>query len=165
MRPSPAIISAVMPVVPKAPHNAVDLSPRARSWRLGVSALVLVLLGVGSFWGSDDDFPFGPMKMYATSTKPTGRVSVTFVYGTTADGDDVKISPGALGMRGAELEGQLPRIIEHPDLLGALARTYRERYPERPELVHFRVQRNYQKLDDGRVVRSYSTVVAEWEVR
>jgi hypothetical protein len=152
-----------MPVLPKAPHGTSDLPSGSRSWRLGVSTLVLVLLAVGSFWGTDDDFPFGPMKMFATSTRPGGRVSVTFVYGTTADGADVKISPDALGMRGAELEGQLPRLIEHPNLLGALARTYHERFPDRPELVRFRIQRNYQKLDDGRVVDRYSKVVAEWD--
>ena len=154
-----------MPVVPKAPHDTVDLSPRARSWRLGVSTLVLVLLALGTFWGSDDDFPFGPLRMYATSTSPSGRVGLTAVYGTTARGDEVKISPTALGMRGAELEGQLPRLIDHPELLGALARTYHDRFPDEPEFVHVRLQRNYKDLEDGEVVGRHSVVVAEWDLR
>jgi hypothetical protein len=165
MRPSPAIISAVMPVVPNAPDRPVGLPPRARSWRLGVSTLVLVLLALGTFWGSDDDFPFGPLRMYATSTSPSGRVGLTAVYGTTARGDEVKISPTALGMRGAELEGQLPRLIDHPELLGALARTYHDRFPDEPEFVHVRLQRNYKDLEDGEVVGRHSVVVAEWDLR
>jgi len=154
-----------MPVVPNAPDRPVGLPPRARSWRLGVSTLVLVLLALGTFWGSDDDFPFGPLRMYATSTSPSGRVGLTAVYGTTARGDEVKISPTALGMRGAELEGQLPRLIDHPELLGALARTYHDRFPDEPEFVHVRLQRNYKDLEDGEVVGRHSVVVAEWDLR
>jgi hypothetical protein len=123
-----------------------------------------VLLAVGTFWGTDDDFPFGPMKMYATSTSPSGRVATTAVYGTTATGDDVKVSPGAIGMRNAELEGQLPRLVEHPELLGALARSYHDRFPDRPRFEHVRIQRNYKDLEDKEIVRRYSVVVAEWDV-
>jgi len=154
-----------MPVVPNAPDSTVGLPSRARAWRLAVSTVVLLLLALGSLRGSDDDFPFGPLRMYATSTSPTGRVGLTAVYGTTASGAEVKISPTALGMRGAELEGQLPRLIEHPSLLGALARTYHERFPDQPEFVHVRLQRNYKELDDGKVVGRHSTVVAEWDLR
>ena len=154
-----------MPVVPNAPDPPIEVPARSRSWRLAVSTLVVVLLAVGTFWGSDDDFPFGPLRMYATSTNPSGRVGLTAVYGTTADGDDVKISPTALGLRGAELEGQLPRLIDHPELLGALARTYHDRFPDEPEFVHVRLQRNYKELEDGVVVGRHSIVVAEWDLR
>ena len=150
-----------------ARHTAdaeISLTPRSRSWRLAVSAVVVVLLAVGTFWGSDDDFPFGPLRMYATSTSPNGRVGLTAVWGTTVTGEDVKISPGALGMRNAELEGQLPRLVDNPHLLGALARTYHERFPDRPEFVHVRLQRNYKDLEDGEVVGRHTVVVAEWDV-
>jgi hypothetical protein len=159
------MIPGVMPVFHDAPDGAAGLlPPRARAWRLSVSALVLVLLAAGSLWGSDDDFPFGPMRMYATSTSPSGRVAVTSVYGTTDDGEDVMVSPEAIGMRGAELEGQLPRLTRHPELLGALARSYRDRFPDRPPFVRVRLQRDYKDLEDKQVVREYSVVVADWDV-
>lgn len=127
--------------------------------------MVVALIVYGSLWGTDDDFPFGPMKMYSTSTKPTGRVGLTAVYGTTADGTEVKITAGDLGMRGAELEGQLPRLREHPELLGALAETYHDNFRDRPRFVHVRLQRNYKELVDGRVVGRTTKIVASWEVR
>lgn len=157
-------MSALDHAADRAAEAVPDLPTRARSWRLGVSAVVVVLLAAGSLWGSDDDFPFGPLRMYATSTNPNGRVGLTAVYGTTLAGDDVKISPDAIGMRGAELEGQLPRLIANPHLLGALARTYHERFPDRPQFVHVRLQRNYKDLEDGKVVGRHSVVVAEWDV-
>lgn len=126
---------------------------------------MVALIVYGSIWGTDDDFPFGPMKMYATSTKPTGRVGLAAVYGTTADGTEVKITPDDLGMRGAELEGQMPRFTEHPELLGALAETYHDNFPDRPRFVNVRLQRNYKQLVDGRVVGRTQKVVASWDVR
>lgn len=138
------------------------LSGPAKAWRMAVTAVVVVLLAAGSVWGTDDDFPFGPMKQYATSTKPTGRVGLTAVYGTTADGTDVKISVSELGMRVAELEGQIPRFRREPELLGSLADGYHEKYPDRPRFSHVRLQRNYRQIVNSRVVGRSTDVVARW---
>lgn len=90
-------------------------------WRLAIAALALALTLVGTLVGTDDDFPFGPFRMYATSARTTGSVRVAQLYGVRADGTEEPLEAGDVGLRRAELEGQLPRFRAHPELLAALA--------------------------------------------
>src|SRR4051794_39854412 len=70
--------------------------------------------------------------------------------GMTADGEEVRLSGGEVGLRRAEFEGQLPRLVEQPELLALLADTYAVHHPDAEPLVEVRVvQRRYQ-LEDGR---------------
>ena len=69
-----------------------------------LAAVTAVLLLAGTFWGQDDDFPFGPFRMYSTAPDPTpwrnpgrgGHVSGRVVRFTERNG----------GIRRAEIEGQ-----------------------------------------------------------
>ena len=143
------------PDVAGAPE-VVRLSPRARAVRLTVAAAVLLLVAVGSIWGTDAAFPFGPWKMYSTRADPDQPVISTRVVGLTADGTEVKLSGGEVGLRRAEFEGQLPRIEAHPELLDLLAGSYADAHPDAPELVAVRVvQRDYE-LRAGRQTGRYS---------
>ncbi|WP_245753754.1 hypothetical protein [Geodermatophilus ruber] len=130
--------------------GVLTLSSTARRIRLAASAVVLALLLGGTVWGNDSEFPFGPFRMYATRADPDAPVVSTRVVGLTAVGEEVRLSGGEVGLRRAEFEGQLPRLVEEPQLLALLAEAYAERHPGAEGLVEVRVvQRRYQ-LEDGR---------------
>jgi len=73
--------------------------------RFAVAATVLVLVLAGTLWGQDDDFPFGPFRMYATAAKPTGNVRTAELWGVRADGARVKLEAHDVGLRRAVLIG------------------------------------------------------------
>lgn len=127
------------------------LSAAGRRARAVATAAALVLLVLGALWGSDDSFPFGPMRMYATASRSTGRIAVPGLVGVKAGGEEITLYAGQLGLRGAELEGQLPRIRAHPELLGQLAAAFERGDPDRPDLVELRLTRRVRQVVDGRV--------------
>ena len=110
-----------VPPVPDAGETGVlTLSPTGRRVRLAATGVVLALLLGGTLWGNDSEFPFGPFRMYSTRADPDRPVVSTSVVGVTADGDEVRLSGGEVGLRRAEFEGQLDRLTEQPELLGLL---------------------------------------------
>ena len=122
--------------------------------RFAVAATVLVLVLAGTLWGQDDDFPFGPFRMYATAAKPTGTVRVAELYGIRADGTRVLLEAHDVGLRRAELEGQLPRFRKDPALLATLAR---------PDYVEIRLEERVRRVVDRRIVRGeHRDLIAEW---
>ena len=131
--------------------------------RLGVTGLVLGLLVAGTVVGSDDHFPFGPFSMYSSAHDPnTGVVSNT-VEAVLDDGRVVAVSDGDTGMRRAEVEGQLPRFIEDPQILEQLAVAHERRRPDAPRYAAVRVVRRSYQLRDGRPVGIVTEdIVAEW---
>ena len=142
-----------------AEPEVVRLSPRGRAVRLVVAAAVLVVMAIGSAWGTDADFPFGPWKMYSTRADPDQPVISTRVVGLTATGAEVKLSGGEVGLRRAEFEGQLPRIEAEPELLGLLADSYAQAHPDAPDLESVAViQRNYE-LNAGLQTGEYTDSV------
>lgn len=125
------------------------LAPGARRVRLiGTVAAVLLLLA-GTAWGQDDHFPFGPFKMYSRATKTTGRITWPRLEAVDATGRARTVTAGDVGLRRAELEGQLPRFRRDPDLLGALAEAWHSRHPDRPALVEVRVVARSQPIVDS----------------
>ena len=140
-----------VPLVPDAGETGVlTLSPTGRRVRLAATGLVLALLLGGTLWGNDSEFPFGPFRMYSTRADPDRPVVSTSVVGVTADGDEVRLSGGEVGLRRAEFEGQLDRLIEQPELLGLLAESYAAGHPDAEPLVAVRVVQRRHALDDGR---------------
>jgi len=145
--------------------DATRLSAAARRWRLVAAAVVFGLLLAGAFVGSDDDFPFGPFRMYATSSQSTGQVAVVALEVKT-EGSDwtlVRPSPESVGMNVAEFEGQLPRFEGDPTLLGAVAASRAALHPDEPPWTDLRIVRQatvvVDKVPTGEVVE---TVLAEW---
>lgn len=140
-----------VPRVPDPGETGVGtLSPAGRRVRLAATGVVLALLLGGTVWGTDSDFPFGPFRMYSTRADPDRPVVSTSVVGVTADGDQVRLSGGEVGLRRAEFEGQLPRLVDQPELLGLLADSYAEGHPEAEPLVAVRVVQRRHALDGGR---------------
>jgi hypothetical protein len=138
-----------------APHPLADpkglrLSPAARLRRVLATSIVLALLLVGTVWGDDDAFPFGPFRMYSTRNDPNAPVISTRAVGLTAAGEEVRLSGGQVGLRRAEFEGQIDRIREHPELLGLLADSFAENHPSGPDMVSVQVVQRRFELADGK---------------
>ncbi|MGY1682227.1 hypothetical protein [Geodermatophilus sp. SYSU D01176] len=138
------------PVPDPGEPGVLTLSPTGRRVRLAATAVVLALLLGGTVWGNDSEFPFGPFRMYSTRADPDRPVVSTRVVGVTADGDEVRLSGGEVGLRRAEFEGQLPRLVDRPELLGLLAGSYAAAHPDAEPLVAVRVVQRRYALDDGR---------------
>jgi hypothetical protein len=140
------------------------LSARARTLRLVVAGGVFGLLLAGTAWGQDDHFPFGPFRMYATTQRLDGRTSWYLIEATTVEGERIFVSGASYGMRRAELEGQVPRFVADPALLGELAEAYHVRRPREPGLVELRLVKRSQPLLGGRPSGDpVDTVVAVWQ--
>jgi hypothetical protein len=146
-------------VQPRVTGSAVDdpaeaevvvLSPGGRRARLTATLAVLALLLAGTLWGTDASFPFGPFKMYSTRADVDSPVVSTRVVGLTGAGEEVRLSGGEVGLRRAEFEGQLPRLVDDPALLVTLAETYARRHPGGPALVEVQVVQRHFELADGR---------------
>jgi hypothetical protein len=132
-----------------SPATVVPLRAGGRRRRLVASALVVLLLLAGTAWGRDDDFPFGPFRMYATTQHLDGFTSWFRTEGVLADGSVVDIPTSQLGLRRAELEGQLDRFRQRPELLDLLITAYERRQPDHVPLVELRVVKHRQDLRDG----------------
>ncbi len=69
--------------------------------------------------------------------------------GVTAAGEEVRLSGGEVGLRRAEFEGQLPRLVDDPELLGLVAESYEDRHPGGPDLVRVEVVQRRFELAGG----------------
>jgi hypothetical protein len=152
-------VSALSTTEDTSGADVVRLSRTSRWVRLAVTALVFAIVMVGTVWGDDADFPFGPFRMYSTRADPDAPVVSTRVVGLTASGDTVHLSGGEVGLRRAEFEGQLPRIQAHPELLGLLAETYAERHPAAEPLVEVQVLHRRFELVDGQRTGEYTDTI------
>ncbi|MGY1813475.1 hypothetical protein [Blastococcus sp. SYSU D00820] len=145
--------------------EVVRLSRASRWARLLVTAVVFLLIMAGTVWGDDSEFPFGPFRMYSTRNDPNTPVISTRVVGLTAAGEEVRLSGGEVGLRRAEFEGQLPRMREHPELLGLIADAYAERHPDAEPLVEVQVVHRRFELADGQRTGDYTdTVVVDFDL-
>ncbi|MEH0820789.1 MULTISPECIES: hypothetical protein [unclassified Micromonospora] len=126
------------------------LTPRGRAVRLGATALGLALLLVGTLWGYDDHFPFGPFRMYSTSEPPNAPAPDTRVEGVDRTGTVVALGQDATGIRRAEIEGQQDRYAADPTLLRQVADAYAERHPGAPQLVEVRIVIRWYGIHQGR---------------
>lgn len=112
-------------------------------------ALITGML-VGTFWGDDDNFPFGPFRMFSTTNKLDGHVDAAEVWGVTRDGKEILIEWEWIGLRRAEIEGQIPLFEKDPDLLQHVLTAYDHFNPDGPDLVGIKLRERVQWLRDGR---------------
>ena len=130
------------------------MSSGGRAARVAATVVALTLLLAGTAWGEDDHFPFGPFKMYARSTRPDGRVAAPVLVAVDRRGRARDLRPVEVGLRPAELEGQLPRFKAEPALLAPLAP---------PDAVELRLVSRGRRLRDGRPSGPVAdAVVAIW---
>ena len=124
------------------------LSHTARTTRVVITAVVCALLLGGTLWGSDDDFPFGPFRMYASTEALDGVTSWYVLVGVGSDGVRHEIPTSEVGLRRAELEGRVAAIAAEPALLGGLVELYAERHPS-AGLTSLEVVRRTQPMEGG----------------
>lgn len=139
------------------------LRRRALAARMTATALGLVLLFAGTLFGTDDDFPFGPFRMFATTNDWSEPISIARAEVTDAAGRTVELTPANSGVRRAEIEGQLDRFRADPRALAALADAYRAHNPAAPALRAVTVLlRHHQISRSGPTGRYTDEVVAAW---
>jgi hypothetical protein len=131
------------------------LTRRGRGLRVGFTVLIAALLLAGTLIGSDDDFPFGPFRMYATTDQPDGTVADTRVEGVDSRGTEILLTENNTGIRRAEIEGQLDRFAADPSLLHTVADAYAERNPKAPPIVRIAVVVRWHELRGGAPTGGY----------
>lgn len=117
--------------------------------RIAGTLAMCLALGATSLWGTDDFFPFAPFKMYSHSHDPDGWANSTSLILTDATGRSFPIGDNDTGFRRAELEGQLSRFREDPELLALVAEAYENAHPGSPEIVAAEVRIVHYELVDG----------------
>jgi hypothetical protein len=130
------------------------------------TVVAIVLLLAGGVWGNDDNFPFGPMRMYSTTSAPTGRVQVIRFEGVTERGRTIDIRAESIAssfaMRRAEIVGQLDRFRSDPGLLRHLVTAYERISADAPRLVELRLVIGVHTLRNHRSVSYSEDIVALW---
>ncbi|MBA2389863.1 MAG: hypothetical protein H0V67_06355 [Geodermatophilaceae bacterium] len=147
-----------------ATDRDTTLGTTGRAVRLLAAAVVLVLATAGTVWGQDSAFPFGPFRMYSTRSGTDVPVNSTRIDAITAAGVRGPIADADTGLRRAEIEGQLPRLIADPSLLELIAQSYVRRNPDRPPLIRIEIVVRRYELRAGAATGQYSdTVLAAWD--
>jgi hypothetical protein len=148
---------------PRRRTLAPVLTAAGRRIRLAATAVAVALLLAGTLVGQDDDFPFGPFRMYAARDAPDGLVVSTRVEALDVTGRVVVVPDDATGMRRAEIEGQVSRFRADPSLLGALSRAHDRLHPDEPAYAVVRVVERRFRLRDSRPTgEKTERVVATW---
>ena len=141
------------------------LSTTGRRLRAGVTAAVIAALVAGTLWGEDDHFPFGPFRMYAVTTESDGPVSSLRLEAVTKSGRERVVRLARLGLRRAELQGQLVRFWAGREevLMRHLVEGYRRFQPDAEPLAELRIVYVTHMLRGGAVVgRAGRRVAATW---
>jgi hypothetical protein len=134
--------------------------------------LVVLLLAVaglflaGTAVGQDDWWPFGPWRMYATSTAPSGSIYSTRIdVRTVADPawTPAPLNPDVVGLNRAEVEGRIPQLTADPAMLGTLARSHARLRAHEAAWTGVRVVRSQIVLSHGRQTgQVIDTTLAQW---
>jgi hypothetical protein len=142
------------------------LGPVGLAWRSVVLVVGAAAVTAGSVVGDDGHWPFGPMSQYAFSVPDDGAVSSRYVMADTVDGTTqrVPLTSGGVGVRRAEIEGQLPRIQHDPSMLQDLAVAAYRMHPDWPRYARLRVEEQVTRLRGGRVAGTEHRVLASWTV-
>lgn len=136
---------------------------RGRRIRLLITAAIAALLLVGTLWGQDDLFPFGPFRMYATADKLNSPVADTRFEIVDATDAIVPLTEVNTGIRRAEIEGQLSRFQTNPSLLRVIDDAYVSRNPHAPAVVTVRIIIRWFDLRNGLETGTYHDVtIATW---
>jgi hypothetical protein len=141
------------------------LSPRGRTIRVAVTALGALLLLIGTLWGQDDDFPFGPFRMYSTAPDPDADAPDTQLEGVDTTGRTIELNESNSGLRRAEIEGQQQQYVDDPSRLQQVAIAYADKSPGAPPLTTVEIVVHWVGIEHARPTgESHDEVVAHWTV-
>jgi hypothetical protein len=141
------------------------ISARARAARLAATLIAGVLLLVGTLWGADDHFPFGPFLMYAGVNPPNEPAPDPRIEGTTAEGVVIQLGEKQTGLRRAEVEGQQQSFIDDHSRLREVVDAYDRRNPDGPRLAEIRYVMRKHEIKTSRPTGKWQDeVLAAWRV-
>ena len=129
---------------------------------MAATIILLVVVVAGTFWGSDDHFPFGPFRMYSVANKTDGAIRVPALEATTTSGLRMEMDFEETGLRRAEVEGQIDRLLGDPSLLRHLATSYERLHEDADPLMELRLLEEINYLRDGEPYRTERRVLATW---
>jgi hypothetical protein len=132
-----------------------SLTPRSRLLRVIATLTGGAVLLAGTVVGTDDDFPFGPFRVYATAEHLDAPVADTRVDAVDTAGHRRTLTQTDTGIRRAEIEGQLDRFATQPALLSTVARAYERRNPGAAPLAAITVVVRWHEVRDGRSTGRY----------
>ena len=139
------------------------LTARGRAVWVAVTAIGAVLLLAGTLWGVDDDFPFGPFRMYSTAPGPNEDAPDTRLEGVDTTGRVVVLTEANSGLRRAEIEGQQQAYVDNPARLRQVALAYADKSPSAAPLRTVRIVIHWVEIDHSRVTgASHDQVIATW---
>jgi hypothetical protein len=140
------------------------LSRAGRRWRTLATLVVGAVLLAGTAVGTDDWFPLGPFRMFTNRAAPTGDVRGVTIEAVDATGRSRTIGGGDVGLRHAELEGQLWRFEASPDLLASIAAAYASVHPDAPPLVVVELRERRRRIEQRVLADEVEErTVARWE--
>jgi hypothetical protein len=149
-----------------APAEPQRLAPRGRLMRAAFTVGTLTALAVGTFFGSNQLFPAGPMTQYAFYIAPDGIVVSNTMWADTTTGErvHVQLNASGVGVKRADIEAQLPAIIANPSLLRTVATGQRRLHPDQPQFTTLYVMRTVTQLRDRVPVSKTSSIIVTWHV-
>jgi len=136
----------------RAEPEVIRLPAGARGRRMLALLVVTGLFLAGTVAGTDNWWPFGPWRMYATSTPPSGSVyslAIQVRQGADPTWRNANLTPTSIGLTRAEVEGRMPRLTADPGMLATLARSHSRLRPKEPPWSAVRVVRNEALLAGG----------------
>jgi hypothetical protein len=140
-----------------------QLTDRGRRIRLLLTVVGALVLLAGTLWGQDDDFPFGPFRMYSTAPDPNGAAKDTRVEAVDASGRTVQLTEANSGIRRAEIEGQQQAYEADPSRLSQVAAAYAQRSPGAAPLREVRIVIRWHLVKHSRPTGTFTDqVVARW---
>jgi hypothetical protein len=135
--------------------RADSLTLRGRLARVAVTLTCGALLLAGTVAGDDDDFPFGPFRMYASTEKLDTTVADTRLEAVDTAGRRWTLTDADTGIRRAEIEGQLNRFATEPTRLSVVARAYERHNPLAGPLAEIAVVVRWHEVRGGRPTGLY----------
>lgn len=154
MVPFIMIVPMSIPSAPDgaSPHTVRGLSTLQRSWRVILVGIGLIILSIAQIISTNDWFPLGSLSQYSYARPLDSPTKAVRIRALTEAGNDrgVSLSKGGIGIERAEIEGQVQRIIDNPQMLEGIARAYSERNPENPAFVELRMERVIRYVEDGK---------------
>jgi hypothetical protein len=142
------------------------LSRRGRAVRSVAAVVFIGLAAYGSVRGHDAMFPFGPMSQYDQYVPPDGTVGSITVWADTTAATRIKVPLDAagVGVKRADIEAQLPKILADPSLLRTISTAQRRLHPKQPQYVRLFVIDTVTQLHDREPVGVTSRTLLTWDV-
>lgn len=144
----------------------VRLGRAGRAWRTCALLAGVALALWGTVAANDDKWPFAPMSQFAFRTDPDGVVESTWIEAQTTEGRrvEVPLHSRGVGIGRAEIEGQLPQLIQDPSRLQAVADAWRRLHPDAPQYTRLWLHQTIYPLRGGAAQDPHVVTLAEWAV-